>query len=235
MNDGILIGIDAGTSVIKSVAFTTSGEQIAAAAIPNAYVTLADGGAEQDMARTWTDAAATLRQLTEKIPNLAERLIAISVTGQGDGMWLVDKAGDPVAPAWLWLDARAAAIAEDFTKSPDYPAHYKRTGTGVNACQMSMQLVWMTRNRPEVLTRAATGLHCKDWLYFKLTGDRRTDPSEANFTFGQYETRTYRPEILDALGAGAAKRLLSLVISAKPAPGRRWSRPRLTILARSTF
>ena len=41
---------------------------------------------------------------------LAERLIAISVTGQGDGMWLIDKAGEPVAPAWLWLDARSAAI-----------------------------------------------------------------------------------------------------------------------------
>jgi sugar (pentulose or hexulose) kinase len=37
MKDGILIGIDAGTSVIKSVAFTTTGEQIAAAAIPNRY------------------------------------------------------------------------------------------------------------------------------------------------------------------------------------------------------
>ena len=40
MKDGMLIGIDAGTSVIKSVAFTTTGEQIAAAAIPNRYQTL---------------------------------------------------------------------------------------------------------------------------------------------------------------------------------------------------
>ena len=58
MKDGILIGIDAGTSVIKSVAFTTAGEQIAIAAIPNVYETLADGGVEQDMARTWRDTAA---------------------------------------------------------------------------------------------------------------------------------------------------------------------------------
>jgi erythritol kinase len=73
---------------------------------------------------------------------------------------------------------------------------------------MSTQLAWMTRHRPEVLARATTSLHCKDWLYFKLTGDRRTDPSEANFTFGQYETRTYAPHILDVLGAGESKRLL---------------------------
>jgi erythritol kinase len=220
MKDGVLIGIDAGTSVIKSVAFTTEGQQIAAAAIPNSYATFPDGGAEQDMARTWTDAAATLKQLTEKIPNLADRLIAISVTGQGDGMWLIDKAGEPVAPAWLWLDARSASIAEDFTQSSDYAAHYKRTGTGVNACQMSMQLVWMTRNRPEVLARASTGFHCKDWLYFKLTGDRRTDPSEANFTFGQYTTRTYAPDVLDVLGAPDAKRLLPEIVEGTTEAGR---------------
>ncbi len=93
MKDGVLIGIDAGTSVIKSVAFTTTGEQIAAAATPNHYVTLADGGAEQDMARTWADTAITLKLLAEKVPDLAARLIAISVTGQGDGTWLIDKAG----------------------------------------------------------------------------------------------------------------------------------------------
>ncbi|MEI8178281.1 FGGY-family carbohydrate kinase [Aestuariivirga sp.] len=220
MKDGVLIGIDAGTSVIKSIAFTTKGEQIASAAIPNRYQTLPDGGAEQDMARTWADTAATLKQLSEKVPNLKDRLIAISVTGQGDGMWLIDKAGEPVAPAWLWLDARAAAITEAFVASADYPAHYKRTGTGVNACQMSMQLAWMTRNRPDILARATTGFHCKDWLYFNLTGDRRTDPSEANFTFGQYATRTYAPDVLDVLGASDAKSLLPEIVEGTQAAGR---------------
>ena len=57
----MLIGIDAGTSVIKSVAFTLAGEQIAVAALPNRYETLAGGGVEQDMARTWADTATTLR------------------------------------------------------------------------------------------------------------------------------------------------------------------------------
>jgi erythritol kinase len=212
MKDGLLIGIDAGTSVIKSVAFTTDGEQIASAAIANTYKALPGGGAEQDMAQTWGDAAATLKQLTEKVPRLAERTIVVAVTGQGDGMWLVDKAGEPVAPAWLWLDARSAAIAEGFAKSPAHAGHYKRTGTGVNACQMSTQLAWMRRHRPDVLAGAETSFHCKDWLYFKLTGRRATDPSEANFTFGDYRRRAYAPYILDELGAGDAKRLLPEIV-----------------------
>lgn len=219
MTDGVLIGIDAGTSVIKSIAFTVTGEQIAAAAIPNRYQTFPDGGAEQDMARTWTDTAATLKELSEKVPNLKDRLIAISVTGQGDGMWLIDKAGEPVAPAWLWLDARAASITEDFAGGPHYAAHYQRTGTGVNACQMSMQLAWMTRHRPDLLARATTGFHCKDWLYFKLTGVRATDPSEGNFTFGQYKTRSYAPDVLDVLGASDAKSLLPEMVEGTEVAG----------------
>ncbi len=219
MKDGVLIGIDAGTSVIKSVAFTTAGEQIAVAATPNVYETLADGGVEQDMARTWINTVQTLKQLSEKIPNLASRLIAISVTGQGDGMWLIDKHGEPVAPAWLWLDARAASIAEEFTRHSDYPAHYKRTGTSVNACQMSIHLAWMARHRPEVLARATSAFHCKDWLYFKLTGERAADPSEANFTFGQYASRTYAPHVLDALGAPDAKRLLPPIVEGTAVAG----------------
>jgi erythritol kinase (D-erythritol 1-phosphate-forming) len=109
MKDGIVIGIDAGTSFLKSVAFSVDGRQLAVAAIPNDYVTLPDGGVEQDMNRTWADAATTLRQLGEKIPDLASRVIAISVTAQGDGMWLIDKAGEPVGPATIWLDNRLDA------------------------------------------------------------------------------------------------------------------------------
>jgi erythritol kinase (D-erythritol 1-phosphate-forming) len=208
----LLIGIDAGTSVIKAVAFTGEGEQLAVAGVPNSYVSLPDGGVEQDMARTWGDIARVMEQLANIIPGLKSRVAAVSVTGQGDGLWLIDKNGEPVAPAWLWLDARAASIVEEFTGSRDYDAHYSRTGTGVNVCQMSVQLAWMTRHRPEVLAKASHAFHCKDWIYFKLTGQRATDPSEGNFTFGNYKTRNYAADILDHLGASPAKALLTPIV-----------------------
>jgi erythritol kinase len=212
MTADVIIGIDAGTSVIKSVAFSADGEQLAVAAIPNSYVTLANGGVEQDMARTWKDAAQTLKDLADKIDNLNNRVIAIAVTGQGDGMWLIDGKGEPAAPAWLWLDSRSAAIAEDFTHAAGYAAHYERTGTGVNACQQNVQLAWLKRHEPETLAQAQSAHHCKDWLYFKLTGERVADPSEANFTFGSYRSRSYAPDVLDELGVPEAKRLLPPII-----------------------
>ncbi len=212
MKTDILIGIDAGTSVMKSVAFTIDGKQLAVAAVPNHYVTLPDGGVEQDMARTWADAASTLKQLGDMIPNLANRLIAISVTGQGDGMWLIDKMGEPVGPATIWLDSRAASIVEDYVNTDNYESHYTRTGTGLTVVQMSGKLAWTQRYRPELLAKASHAFHCKDWIYFKLTGDRVTDPSEAHCTFGNYKTDSYQPDILEHLGAGNTKHLLTPVL-----------------------
>ncbi len=219
MENAIVIGIDAGTSFLKSVAFSAGGRQLAVAAIANNYVTLPDGGVEQDMARTWADAASTLKQLCEKIPDLASRLVAISVTAQGDGLWLIDRHGEPVGPATIWLDNRAATIVEDYVNSGNHAAHYERTGTGMTVVQMSGKLVWMHRNRPELLAKATHGFHCKDWLYFKLTGDRVTDPSEANCTFGNFRTNSYQPDILDHLGASDCKRLLTPVVDGTQTSG----------------
>jgi erythritol kinase (D-erythritol 1-phosphate-forming) len=212
MTRDILLGIDAGTSVIKSVAFSLAGEQVAVAARPNVYQTLGGGQVEQDMARTWADCAATLRELGERIPNLSRRVAALAVTAQGDGSWLIDAAGEPVGGGLLWLDSRAASLVSDYLRTDAYRDHYARTGSGLNACMASGQLAWMKRWQPERIARAATCFHCKDWLYFKLTGDRVTCPAEGIFTFGNYRTRKYEPSILEGMGIADCERLLTPMI-----------------------
>jgi len=92
----LIIGIDAGTSVIKSIAFDLDGNLIDSASIKNEYHLLDGGGAEQDQALTWQSTAKTLKLLADKIPDLSSRAAAVSVTGQGDGTWLIDKTGSPV-------------------------------------------------------------------------------------------------------------------------------------------
>lgn len=225
----VIVGIDAGTSVVKSVAFTLDGEQIAVAARPNRYWRTDDGGVEQDMGETWADTAATLRELVEKLPGGASSVLAVAVTGQGDGTWLVDAAGEPVAPAWLWLDARTGPLASDLTTRDFYPAHYETTGTGINSCQQSLHLLHMKRHMPEILAGTATAMHCKDWLFFRLTGERASDPSEATFTFGDFRTRTYSDEVIGALGLEGERHLLPPVLD-----GVRESRPLAEAAASAT-
>lgn len=212
MTQDVLIGVDAGTSVIKAVAFDLTGRQIAMASRRNSYNTLPNGGVEQDMRRTWADTAAVLRELGEKIEGLSSRALALSVTGQGDGCWLIDAEGAPVHDGWLWLDARAAAEARDIAASDGIDTIYRTTGAGVNVCQMRTHLTWMKRHQPEFLEKAATALHCKDWLYFNFTGERASDPTEGVFTFGDYRTRDYSEAVLEALDLSDLRRLLPPIV-----------------------
>ena len=208
----ILIGIDAGTSVIKSVAFDLAGRQLAAAALPNAYEAVGRAGSVQDLDRTWADAATTLKQLSDKIENLAGRVAAIAVTGQGDGTWMIDRAGMPVGKGWLWLDARAGETVERLRADSGDIARFDSTGSGLAACQQGPQLRWMNDHAPEMLNGVATTFHCKDWLYFKLTGKRATDPSEANFSFGNFRTRSYNDDVIRFLGLEKLKHVLPEIV-----------------------
>jgi erythritol kinase len=208
----LLVGIDAGTSVIKSVAFDLAGRQIAVAARPNLYTTRPDGAAVQPMDRTWADTAATLADLAAQVPDLKSRVAALAVTGQGDGTWLVDADNRPVTDGWLWLDARAAPTVDRLRAAPGDRTRFETTGTGLNACQMGSQLAHMQATAPELLAEADCALHCKDWLYLNLTGMRATDPSEASFTFGDFRTRAYDEAVIDALGLTARRGLLPPVV-----------------------
>lgn len=212
MKRDLIIGIDAGTSLIKAVAFTLDGVQLAVTSRPNQYARPAPGFAEQDMWRTWQDTAATLRDLAQLVPGLSARTAALAVTAQGDGTWLVDADGEPVGGGLLWLDSRAAKIAADFVRSPAHAAQYASTGTGVNACQQAVQIAWFHQHQPDMLARATSAMHCKDWLYLQLTGVRAADPSESVFTYGDFRTRSYSRPVLERLGIGEYERLLPPIV-----------------------
>lgn len=206
----LIIGIDAGTSVIKSVAFTLTGQQVAAVAVPNRYTARADGAAYQPLAQTWEDCAQTLRELTAQIG--AERVAAVAVTAQGDGTWLVGAGNAPVTDGWLWLDARSAPAVNRLRAQSSDIARFASTGTGLNCCQMGSQLAHMDDTTPEMLDQSEVALHCKDWLYLNLTGVRATDPSEANFTFGNYSSRDYNEDVIAALGLSHRRNLLPPIV-----------------------
>jgi erythritol kinase len=196
----LLVGVDAGTSFIKAVAFDLSGKQIDSSTFANEYELLPGAGAEQDLLLTWNKTATAISALAEKVPDLSTRTVAVAVTGQGDGSWLIDGSGDPVGKGLLWLDARAASIVNELRSRPEDYERFTITGTGLAACQQGPQLLWLKQMHPSMFSKARHALHCKDWLYYKLTDQIATDPSEAVFSFGDFRTRQYNSQVLDILG-----------------------------------
>jgi len=212
MAKDIIIGIDAGTSIIKAVAFTLKGKEIATSSIKNIYNITENGNATQPLNTTWENCIKIILDLKKKIINLKNRVVLISITGQGDGTWLIDEKGNPVCDAWLWLDARSSDIVKKLSNLKSENARFNSTGTALFAGQQSCQISYLEDHNPEILDKSTTAFHCKDWLYYKLTNIRATDPSEACFTFGNFRTKNYNDSVINDLGLSKRISLLPDII-----------------------
>ena len=198
--------------VIKAIAFDLTGKQIASSSVRNQYDLGPDGSATQSLPRTWAECVVALKGLSNEVEDLARRVAAIGLTGQGDGTWLVGKDNEDVTDAWIWLDARAAPTVARLKGGQADRVRFEHTGTGLNNLPAGLPLAHMASHQPGLLERAEVALHCKDWLFLNLTGVRATDPSEACFTFGDFRNRSYSDSVLSALGLQMHRHLLPPIL-----------------------
>ncbi|MGO1400801.1 MAG: FGGY family carbohydrate kinase [Flaviflexus sp.] len=177
----VIIGVDGGTTAVKAVAFTLDGEIYAThhESVPVNYGP--SGEAEQDMNLIWQAVADCLSSVVKQLDG--HDIVGIGLTGQGDGVWLVDEVGEPVRPAANWMDGRAGDRVAAWTADGKDAKVLEVTGTSLFSGLFPVLLEELRENEPDVIARAATQLYCKDWLRFRLTGERATDYSEASRTF----------------------------------------------------
>ncbi len=213
MRQDLIISLDCGLSQLNAVVLTVQGRMVAKASVSNVYQTTQRGSVEQRMPLTWKKVIFIVGELLTQLPLLAKRALMLTVTGQSDGTWLIDKKGQPVGNAWLQQDTRADSIVKSLMARGVHQKLFSYTGTELNAGHQSAQLLWLKKYAPAVLKRAQTAFHCKEWIYFKLTGERVADVSEACLTFGNFKTRQYDEELFKLLGLNSERRLFPRIIA----------------------
>jgi sugar (pentulose or hexulose) kinase len=200
MGGSFLLGIDAGTTVIKSTLFALDGREVAGAAHNSSLLAPRPGWAEADMDVVWQAVVATVQRALRQASAAPENVAAVGVTGQGDGTWLVDADGRPVRPAILWSDGRTAALVQETHRSGLSAEVFQITGTALNTCNQGLHLRWLQENEPATLARTAAVLRAKDWIFLKLTGVVSTDETDASHTFFSIYDRQYDERIFALLG-----------------------------------
>ena len=194
-----IIGLDAGTSVVKAAIFDTNGNEIARGArsvpITNPQAHLA----EESMDEVWVAGTEAIAQALTNSSVRADEIIALSATGQGDGTWLIGADGKPKGPAYLWTDGRAGGIIDGWYADGTVSKQFNISGTGPYAGTTSALLRWRQDNEPEIL-EGATNLWCKDWIEYNLTGDASTDASDASLAGIDVRNRRWSDEVNAAWG-----------------------------------
>lgn len=216
MSISYLLGIDAGTTVIKSTLFDLDGHEIAGAAANSSFLTPRPGWAESDMEAVWRAVVDTVRAALQRAAASPEQILAVGVTGQGDGTWLVDAQGAAVRPAILWSDGRTAELVQANQRNGVGAQVFQITGTALNTCNQALHLRWLDLHEPATRARTAAVLRAKDWIFLKLTGVVSTDATDASHTYFSMLTRAFDARIFALLGIEAWQS----AIPSAPAPAR---------------
>ncbi len=190
-----LIGIDAGTSVVKAVAFDTSGHEICSHEIPMGVHQPQPLWVEQDMTELWNTVKACLTKTASRLKELKREMAGIGITSTGDGTWIMDQDGRPVRGGMMWCDGRAGKIVERLHSQGIAHLAFDICGTSVFTGSQAAQLAWLRENEPESLRRAHVIFHAKDWLFYKMTGIISSDETDESLTMLRMSTRKYDLEL----------------------------------------
>lgn len=202
------VGIDVGTSMVKAAAFDTAGRQLAVEARP-VGLSLHGGIVEQDMEEVYAAVVGVLGALTAAV---AEPVEFAGLTGQGDGVWLVDAEGRPVRAAASWMDGRAHELVDRWLADGTFETVFRRTGSALFPGCPGPLLAWLDRHEPKALDTARAALYCKDVVFQRLTGaGPTTDVSDASMPFLDPRSRAYDDRVVELLGLSHRRGLLAPV------------------------
>lgn len=179
----LYLGIDVGTSGVKVLLITASGDVERSGSAPLSLITPQPGWAEQDPDAWWeatlTAAGEALRGQTQ----LAARVASIGISGQMHSSVFLDRSGNVIRPALLWCDARTAAECREITQRVG-GEHALRAWVRNAAFEgfTLPKVLWLRNHEPQAFRRLAKVLLAKDYVRYRLTGEMATEPSDASGT-----------------------------------------------------
>ena len=186
-----LIGLDVGTSGVKAVAISPEGELLATAEESYPLSSPHAGWSEQDPEHWWRAAQSCLAQLPEGPVGFAGQMHGLVVLGEDDSV---------LRPAILWNDQRTAAECAEIEDRIGLERLIALTGNRALTGFTAPKLLWLRNNEPDVYARIAHVLLPKDYVRFRLTGERAIDAAEASGTLlFDVAQRRWSTEVCDAL------------------------------------
>jgi L-xylulokinase len=204
----VLLGIDVGQTIIKASLYDAHGRSLGTGSQLTPTFATQPNWQERDMTALWRCTAATIRQALADSGVQAQQVAAVGVSGHGDGLHLVDRAGDPTRPAITATDARATSYAERFRATSIAGQALRLTGQEPAAYSQACLLNWVREHEPDVFHRSQWALFSKDWIRYKLTGEIATDPTDASSAFTDVHTGAYSDAALALFGLADAAQLL---------------------------
>jgi xylulokinase len=198
----MFLGIDIGTSSVKTVLFGRDQKLIGHASRPLTVSRPHPVWSEQDPEDWWRAVEATVDELASA-HGLAG-LRGIGLSGQMHGAVCLDNDDRVLRPAILWNDGRAQAECAEIEFL--CPQSRRISGNIAMPGFTAPKLEWMRKHEPRIFEHVSTVLLPKDYIRFRLTGHHVSEMSDASGTLWlDVAARDWSDDLLAATGLSRAQ------------------------------
>ncbi len=185
-----LLGIDVGTEGCKALLFNIEGKSVARSYSRYAVVVPKSSWAEQDPLLWWEGVRSSVKEVVKKGRVSARDVACVCLTGQSPVVVAVDKKGNPMMNAIIWMDRRAVKEAKELLKL---------TGLKEDPSMILPKIMWLKKHRPKIFRETHKFLQATDFVGYRLTGKFATDPVTASTIHYDAEKRKYPLDVLSKL------------------------------------
>ena len=178
-----VLGLDVGTGGSRAVIVDDDGAVVATATEAHAaFDSPRTGWAEQNPEDWWRASQAAIRAALASGGTAPGDVRAVGLSGQMHGAVLLDAAGEVVRPALIWCDQRTGAQCRRLTDEVGAARLIELAANPALTGFTLPKLLWVRDEEPAHWARVRTVLLPKDYVRWRLTGERATDAADASGT-----------------------------------------------------
>lgn len=177
------LGIDVGTGGSRAVLIDSAGQIVASETIEHVpFASPETGWAEQGPDDWWRASAAAIRAVLSKDNINSESISAVGLSGQMHGAVLLDEKDRVIRPSIIWCDQRSDIQCRQLTEQIGASRLIELTCNPALTGFTLPKVLWVKEHEPEHWRRIRSLLLPKDYVRFRLTGEKATDVADASGT-----------------------------------------------------
>ena len=178
-----LLGIDVGTGGTRALILDERGGVVSSATEDHrAFTSRQIGWAEQDPCDWWRACGIAVRRALAQAKLTSDQISCVGLSGQMHGAVLLDEQDRVVRPALIWCDVRTEKQCREFTAQVGADKLIQLTCNPALTNFTLTKCLWVRENEPEHWGRVRSLMLPKDYVRFRLTGERATDVADASGT-----------------------------------------------------
>ncbi|MBU0490740.1 MAG: FGGY-family carbohydrate kinase [Chloroflexi bacterium] len=171
MTDPLILAIDNGTQSVRALLFDLHGNLVAKSRVPiEPYVSPQPGWAEQDPAYYWDNLCMACQQLWSLTDVPKSAIAGVALTTQRATMINLDKDGQPLRPAIVWLDQRRTEGLPPVSGRWGLIFKLVRMTETVAYLQAEGEANWIRTHQPDVWAKTHKYVYLSGYLTYRLTG-----------------------------------------------------------------